>query len=116
MEGYDVTGKESRAREPAHRSYRSVRICGSDSARAGAASLGKFMAATCVDTIDDQSKVEALAHDNSWSVEANPGEFASSWTLAQDGIKVIVGTATAKNQDLSVRSRFLKDGQSGTHL
>jgi hypothetical protein len=71
-----------------------------DTARASAASLGKFTAATCVDTIDDLTKVDALARDNNWSVEANPGEFVSSWTLAQDGIKVMVGTATAKNQDL----------------
>jgi hypothetical protein len=73
-----------------------------DPARASSASLGEFTATTCVDTIDDLTKVDALARDNNWSVEANPGEFASAWTLAQDGTKVMVGTETVGNQDLCV--------------
>jgi hypothetical protein len=77
-----------------------VACAAADTARASVASLGEFTAATCVDTIDDLTKVDALARDNNWSAEANPGEFASSWTLTQDGIKVMVGTATANNQDL----------------
>jgi hypothetical protein len=71
-----------------------------DPARASSASLGEFTAATCVDTIDDLTKVDALARDNNWSADANPGQFASSWTLAQDDTKVMVGTATRRNQDL----------------